>query len=97
MVVRHPCLFYGFSWPEHTSRLIDEGDNRCALIFEGSSACAMERENRPISHRACRIYRKCEAAIDVGRPYIVIYANEFPAGISLEAWETYLIGRTSAT
>jgi hypothetical protein len=89
-MTRPLCPFYGFSWPENTCHLLDEGDNGCGLDFGGRNICAMERAGISINYRACQIYLRFEHVANIGGGHIVMHPNEFPQGILLRQWINHL-------
>ncbi len=92
---RPRCPFYGFHWPEGTSKLTDSGANECALDFEHNEPCWMEREGKVPDFDRCAVADRVRMLLEPGKHLIHFFPAELaPEGVNYDRWRDLVMKRS---
>ena len=80
------CPFYGFAWPERSSRLQHVAGNRCGLVLDRVEPCAMEQADREVDMEACATAKGLLYFIRAAGPVIAFVVPDHPEGVPYAAW-----------
>lgn len=80
------CPFYGFSWPEGSSRLIKVAGNRCGLALDRVESCAREEAGHAVDMEACARAKGLSYFIRSAGPVIAFVLPNCPEGLPYNAW-----------
>ena len=85
------CPFYGFAWPEKTSRLRHVAGNRCGLALDRFEPCAMEAAGREVDMEECPTAARLAYFVRSAGPVIAFITPEHPEGLSYAAWRDTML------
>lgn len=80
------CPFYGFRWPDRTTRLVHVGGDECALDLDENGPCKMQMAGRTVSMHYCEIAEKARPFIDVMIDRVRVYPDGASPGIPFSEW-----------
>ena len=80
------CPFYGFEWPEGTSRLQHVAGDRCGLALDRVESCAMEEAGREINIEMCQTAQGLSHFVRLAIPVVAFVMPDHPEGLSYAAW-----------
>lgn len=82
------CPFYGFRWPNHTSRLFRAEGSECGLDLDRHGPCQMELRQNRIDFDSCEVRSSHQHLLHAGRHHIRFHAPELPSnGLTLDDWK----------
>ena len=61
---RSRCPFYGFRWVETTGKLIQAGNNECALEFDAHGPCVMEMAGKAVDYNGCPVAQHYDSFVE---------------------------------
>jgi hypothetical protein len=80
------CPFYGFAWPEGSSRLQHVAGNRCGLALDRVEPCAMEEADQEVDMEACPTAKGLSYFVRSAGPVIAFVVPDHPEGVPYAAW-----------
>lgn len=80
------CPFYGFVWPEASSRLFQVAGNRCGLALDRVEPCAMEQAGHEVDMETCPRANALGHFIRSADPVMSFVIQDHPEGLSYAEW-----------
>lgn len=81
----HTCPFYGFHWPQNSSKLRHTGGNECGLDLDKHGPCRMELDGLAPDYFACPVVQRERHALQAGK-HVITFVMPDGKSERLDQW-----------